>query len=105
MCPEKAQCVDVSGCRGGGGLPQEPGGQAGAAAVHDYTPGAVQGAGQTPSLKGGQARLGVPFRVWWKPKQAVVTEREESQGSRPHYSFFQYLTVHLSCWVSLLGLS
>lgn len=50
MCPEETQRVDVSDCWGGGGLPAEPGRQAGAAAVHGHAPGAVQGAGQRPRL-------------------------------------------------------
>lgn len=50
MCPEETQRVDVSDCWGGGGLPEEPGRQAGAAAVCGHAPGAVQRAGQRPLL-------------------------------------------------------
>ena len=50
-CPEAAERVDVGDCGGGGGGRPEPGGPAGAAAVHDHPARALQGAGQTHALR------------------------------------------------------
>ena len=59
MCPEAAQRADVGDRGGGGGGRPEPGGQAGAAAVHDHPARALQGAGQTRPLK--REKQGLPL--------------------------------------------